>query len=328
MVLTGERVIQALLHQPRNGFSKQVDLTKIDQLLTDKHCMLWLDVQDPTPDDMELLRREFGFHPLAIEDATSSHMRPKLDEYETFYFLVFYALTMDDDGNLRPRELDVFAGENYLVTVHRDAVGEINEARSRWEANQQSIGHGVGSVLYALLDSLVDGYFTVSDTVAERVAAMEERAIRDTGRQTVEEVFALKKQILSVRRILGPERDALNSLMRQDLPLLDRKTVVYLRDVHDHLVRITDTVDLFADLLTSLLDVHLSAVSNSLNQVVKVMTSWTIILMTLALVAGIYGMNFHNIPELSWDYGYPYALGLMAAIGSALFLYLRHRGWL
>jgi magnesium transporter len=321
-------MIQALLHQPREGFSKEVDLTKIDQLLLDKHSILWLDVQDPTPNDMSLLQREFGFHPLAIEDATSAHMRPKLDEYDGFYFLVFYSLALENDGGLKPRELDLFIGENYLVTVHKEAVEEINEARSRWESNQQSIGHGVGALLYALLDSLVDGYFGVSDTVAEQVAALEERAIRDTGRQTVEEVFGLKKPILAVRRILGPERDALNSLMRQDLPLLDRKTVVYLRDVHDHLVRITDTVDLYADLLTSLLDVHLSAVSNSLNQVVKALTSWTIILMTLALVAGIYGMNFHNIPELSWEYGYAYALGLMAATGGALYLYLRRKGWL
>ncbi len=187
---------------------------------------------------------------------------------------------------------------------------------------------GAGALLYALLDALVDGYFTVSDAVTERVAALEERAVRESGPRTVERVFSLKKQLMAVRRILGPERDALNVLMRRDLPLLDRKTVVYLRDVYDHLVRITDTVDLYSDLLTSLLDVHLSAVSNSLNQVVKVLTSWTIILMALALIAGIYGMNFRNMPELSWEYGYGYALGLMAATGVALYLYLRRKGWL
>jgi magnesium transporter len=255
-------------------------------------------------------------------------MRPKLDEYDGYYFLVFYSFAQDKAEVLQAKELDMFVGDNYLVTVHREAVGEINEARSRWEANQQSLGHGVGTLLYSLLDSIVDGYFTVSDAVAERLSELEERAIRDTGRRTMEDVFGLKKQLLAIRRVLGPERDALNALMRQDLPLLDRKTIVYLRDVYDHLARIIDTVDLHGDLLTSLLDVHLSAVSNGLNQVVKVLTSWTIILMALALVASVYGMNFRTMPELSWEYGYPYALGLMAAIGIGLYVYLRRKGWL
>lgn len=321
-------MIKALLHRPHTGFSEENDLAGISDLLADKHCILWLDVLDPTPQDIELLRKEFGFHPLAIEDATSAHMRPKLDEYEGFYFLVFYTLALEKVGLLQLKELDMFVGDNYLVTVHKEEIGEIDEARSRWEANQQGVGRGSGALLYNLLDSIVDDYFTVSDAVAERLSALEERAIQDTGRQTMEDVFALKKQLLAVRRVLGPERDALNALMRQDLTLLDRKTIIYLRDVYDHLARIIDTVDLHSDLLTSLLDVHLSAVSNGLNQVVKVLTSWTIILMALALVAGIYGMNFHNMPELSWEYGYGYALGLMAAIGVALYAYLKHKGWL
>lgn len=320
-------MIQALVHRPREGFSNQVDLENLKPVLEDKAALLWLDVQGPSPEEMELLKREFAFHDLAIEDAMLPHQRPKLDEYDGFYFLVFYALELKGT-DLRSAEVDLFFGDNYVVAVHHEPIKEIGEALKLWESSHESLNHGVGSLVYRLLDSLVDGYFVVADTVAERVAGLEERVIKEANKGMVEEVFALKKRLLSIRRILGPERDALIVLMRQDLPLLDRKTVVYLRDVYDHLVRITDTADVYADLLTSLLDVHLSAVSNRLNQVMKVLTSWTIILMTAALIAGVYGMNFKAMPELDWEYGYAYSLGLMAAVGGGLYLYLKRKGWL
>ncbi len=186
----------------------------------------------------------------------------------------------------------------------------------------------MGSLVHALLDTLVDHYFGLADTVAERVAGLEEQVLGGTNQAVVRDVFALKKQLLAIRRILGPERDALNVLMRQDMSLLDRKTRLHLRDVYDHLVRIIDTADLHGDLLTSTLDVHLSAVSNRLNQIMKTLTSWTIILMSLALIAGIYGMNFRNIPELSWDLGYFYSLGAIVIVGGGLYLYLRRKSWL
>ena len=177
--------------------------------------------------------------------------------------------------------MDLFIGENHLVAVHQQPVKEIEEALSRWERTHGTLNHGVGSLVHALLDTLVDHYFGVADTVAERVAGLEEQVLGGTDQGVVREVFALKKQLLAMRRILGPERDALNALMRQDMSLLDRKTQLYLRDLYDHLVRIIDTVDLHGDLLTSSLDVHLSAVSNRLNQIMKTLTSWTIILMSL-----------------------------------------------
>lgn len=320
-------MIDALLHQPHHGFSKEVDLAHLQGLLEDRHAVLWLDLTDPSPEELDLLRREFGFHELALEDATLPHQRPKLDEYDQFYFLVFYSVRFDK-GDLAMVELDVFVGPNYVVAVHKGAVPEIQEGLRRWQRTDAMLAQGVGALVYALLDGLVDRYFDLADQVAEQVAEMEEQILAGADHGTVQSVFGLKKALLALRRVLGPERDALNVLMRQDIPLLDRKTIVYLRDVYDHLVRITDTVDLHSDLLTNALDVYLSSVSNRLNQVMKTLTSVTIILMSVALIAGIYGMNFRNMPELEWGMGYGWALGLMVAVGGGLYLYLRRKDWI
>ncbi len=321
-------MIHAVLQQPHLGFSREMDLANLKGILEDKRAVLWLDVADPSQEELELLRREFGFHELALEDATLPHQRPKLDEYEQFYFLVFYSVQLGEKAELAMAELDLFVGPNYLVAVHKSPVSEIEEGLRRWERNGSVLGHGVGALVYALLDSLVDRYFDLADQVAEQVGALEQLILEGADRGTVQSVFALKKRLLALRRVLGPERDALGVLMRQDIPLLDGKTIVYLRDVYDHLVRITDTVDLHSDLLTNALDVYLSSISNRLNQVMKTLTSVTIILMSVALISGIYGMNFKNMPELDWPLGYLWALGLMGAVGGGLYLLLKRKDWL
>jgi len=322
-------MIRALLHLPGDGFSQPVDIAGEGAPPRDKRSVLWVDVQDPTPGDVDLLRREFHFHELALEDATRPHQRPKMEEYESFYFLVFYSARLDAKGlTVQLTELDLFIGENHVVAVHRGPLKEIDDGLKRWERNHAVVGHSAGTLVYSLLDALVDGYFDVVDAIAEQVATLEEQIVRGSERDAVQPIFELKKRLLALRRILAPERDALNALMRQDLPLFDAGATVYFRDVYDHLVRIIDTVDLQSDLLTSAVDVYLSSVSNRLNQVMKTLTSVTIILMTVALIAGIYGMNFKNMPELEWELGYPWAIGLMAVSGVGLYVYLRRKGWL
>lgn len=321
-------MIKALLHLPHQGFSTQVDLSDLRSVLDNKHAVLWLDLQNPSPEDVDLLRREFGFHELALEDAVLPHERPKLDEYDQFYFLVFYSLHLKEGYGLELNELDLFVGENYLVAVHKTPIPEIDEMLRHWERNEVLLGYGVGALVHALLDGLVDNYFRVADSVAEQVAELEQKLFEGADQKILQVVFVLKKRLLALRRVLSPERDVLNVLMRRDLPLLDRRTLLYLRDVYDHLARIIDVVDLHSDLLTSVLDVHLSSVSNRLNQVMKTLTSVTIILMTVGMVASIYGMNFRNMPELEWPFGYAWALFMMLTLGVGLYLLLRKKDWI
>jgi magnesium transporter len=316
-------VLRTVLHDVSGEFQESIDPESISELIPDERNVLWLDIQDPTKGDFELLRREFDFHELALEDVVARHQRAKIDEYPDYYFVVFYALSPGES-----REINLFIGDNYLVTVHHGEVPEIGEMVDRWCKNADRIERGVGVLVYSLLDAVVDGYFPVVDEIAERVEVIEEQIFSAGRRDFLGEVFALKKELLNIRRCLGPGRDVLNVLIRRDQPILGEHTLIYFQDVYDHTLRVLETIDLYRDQLSSLLDAHLSVVSNRLNYVMKRMTALATILMSVTLIAGIYGMNFRYMPELEWQYGYAFALGAIAAVGTALALLFRKFDWL
>jgi magnesium transporter len=310
-------------------FYSQVNPSDIDELLAREDTFLWLDLQNPQQQDIELLHEEFKFHPLAIEDATRHHERPKLEAFDSYYFMVFYTLSYNDARRqLASQAVGLFIGANYIVSVHEGEISTIDETIKRWQAHTADFGHDAGALLYALLDAIVDDYFPVIDQLAERVEDMEEQIFERFKDDALQEVFSLKRDLLGVRRVVAPERDVLNVLIRREVPIFERNTILYLQDVYDHIVRITDSIDTYRDLLSSALDAFLSVQSNRLNQIVKVLTIASIVLMSDALVAGIYGMNFEFMPELHWLYGYPYALGLMVVIAAGLILFFRWRKWL
>ena len=310
-------------------FRTEVDPSDISELIQHADTFVWLDLQNPQERDVDLLREEFSFHPLSIEDATRHHERPKLEAFERYYFLVFYCMGYDaKQSRLTSEALALFIGANFLVSVHRGPIGSIDETIRRWRANAGEFGNDAGGPLYNLLDALVDDYFPVIDQLAERVEAIEERIFEHFSEDALQDVFALKRDLLAVRRVVAPERDVLNVLIRREVPIFERNTITYLQDVYDHVVRITDSIDTYRDLLSSALDAFLSVQSNRLNQIVKVLTIASIVLMSDALVAGIYGMNFEFMPELHWMFGYPWALGLMACISVGLILFFRSRKWL
>ena len=313
----------------KGAFSNGGDVRDIKRFLQDGKETLWLDIVDPGDDDIRLLREDFHFHPLAIEDATHRHQRPKVDSYEHYYFVVFYCMSIDgDDGRISASPVYLFIGQHYLVTVHQGKIGQVQETLRRWRDPESPLKNEVGALIYALLDAIVDDYFPVMDQVAERVEDLEEQIFSNFDEMALQSIFRLKKDLLNVRRVVTPERDVLNVMLRREIPVFSQDDVTYLQDVYDHIVRITDTLDTYRDLLSSSLDSFLSVQSNRLNQVVKVLTVTSIVLMSVTLVAGIYGMNFDNMPELHWRYGYFWALGLMAAISVGLVVLFRRIKWL
>ncbi len=289
---------------------------------------LWLDLVAPSADDFERLREKFGFHPLAIEDATRIHHRPKVDSYDTYYFVVFYCIGLDEKEHVKLTTLYMFIGQNYLVTVHSEAIPQIKETLRRWRNPHSPLGQDIGSLLYALLDAIVDDYFPVIDKIADRVEDLEESIFGKFDTDALQRIFRLKKELLSVRRAIAPERDVVNVMLRRDINVFDEHDVMYLQDVYDHVIRILDSVDIYRDLLSSALDSYLSVQSNYLNQIVKILTITSIVLMSVAAVAGIYGMNFDYMPELHWRYGYAWALGLMVTMRARLIVWFRRIKWL
>jgi magnesium transporter len=325
-----------MLLSRRDGVvNKEIDPAHCGRILADPDNLVWVDIDSPTREDVEVLHREFGFHELALEDAIKHSERPKIDTYDDFYLMVFYAVSFDEAApRVDEHEVDIFVGRNYMVTVHEGLVTELDDVARRWERNSAALCSSVGVLLYSLIDTLVDCYLPILDRMAELIEDVEERIFGAYDPHAQAHIFTLRKELLHLRRVLAPERDVVLQLSRRQLPGLEENTSAYFQDVYDHVVRATDAVDLYRDLLSSALDSYLSVASNNLNLIFRTLTSVSIILMTLALIAGIYGMNFNpqasrfNMPELNSRYGYPATLALMALVTGVLYFYFRRKRWL
>lgn len=290
--------------------------------------LLWVDVLSPGAEEADFLRGELGLHPLAVEDCVRGRQRPKVDRYPGYFFLVLYATRVNVERNrMALNEIHLFLGERFVVTVHDARIAEVGEVLARWRV---SPGHysDTGAIAHALLDGIVDGYFPVLDHFSDRVEEVEEGMFQETEEAGMQQVLALRRELTIFRRIVAPERDLFTTLLRRDIPFLRPELIPYFQDVHDHVLRVTEEIDALRELLAAAVDAHLSAISNRLNQTLRLMAAWSIILMAMAWIAGVYGMNFQLMPELAWRYGYAWALGAMVAVGGGLLAYFHRRGWL
>ena len=321
-------MIKVILHNNDQKAIIDAPVEELPEIVAREHTMLWVDLTDPTQDEVNAIGTIFKFHPLALEDTMSDDIRPKIDQYDGYSFIAFYGMTHSLEG-CRAHSVDIFIGTNYMVTFHDSALPVIEETANRWKQNVASLGNrGPGFLLYSLLDALVDGYFPVLDSITDRAEDLEESVLAGGEPLLQGSIIQLRRELLLIRRVAGPERDVMNILVRRDPPYFGKKEVVFFQDVYDHLLRVIDTVDLTRDMLAGVLDANLSMVSYNLNVVVKRLTSSSIILMSVTLVAGIYGMNFVNMPELEWHLGYLFALGLMVVIGVVEFLVFKKIDWL
>jgi magnesium transporter len=291
--------------------------------------VVWTDVSDPTSKDFEELAEEFGFHPLSIEDCRNEHQRPKVEEYPGYYFIVLYEATLAGSGDkLELRELNIFLGKNYLVTVHSRPIRANETAKRLWREWSDRSDHGAGLIAYLLIDAIVDDYLPLLDVISDHMDDLEDSIFGEWRAEVIEDIFTVKKKLLYLRRAVTPLRDVFNTLLRREQPIVPREAHVYFQDVFDHLIRVADTIDTLRDMLSSTMDAYLSVSGNRMNKIMKRLTSISTILMSVTLVAGVYGMNFERMPELKWRFGYVYALLSMVGIGLGLYVYLKKVDWL
>jgi magnesium transporter len=290
--------------------------------------LVWIDITSPGAAEAEFLRERCGFHPLAVEDCLRGRQRPKVDRYPTYLFLVFYAAAINEERHrMALNELHLFLGKRFIVSVHDHRLTEVSQIVARWRAAPDRLG-SVGALAHALLDELVDNYFPVLDHIAERTEALESAVFE--GRETLDmrRVLKLRQQLVHFRRFVAPGRDVFGTLIRRDLPFLSPDLLPYFQDVHDHLIRVTEGIDATRELVSGTMEAHMTVASNRLNSTMRMLTAWSIILMSMTIVAGIYGMNFAYMPELGWRWGYFGALALMLVIGGSLGAFFRARDWL
>lgn len=310
-------------------FTENCLAADISELRIEAQNVVWADVSDPTSTDFEELAEEFGFHPLSIEDCRNEHQRPKVEEYPGYYFIVLYeAQLAGANDRLELRELNIFLGKNYLVTVHSRPIRAIDTASRLWHEWTDRAEQGSGLLAYLLIDAIVDDYLPLLDVVSERMDDLEDSIFGEFRPEAIEEIFSIKKKLLYLRRSITPLRDVFNTMLRREQPIFPRETHVYFQDVFDHLIRVSDTIDTLRDMLGSTMDAYLSVSGNRMNQIMKRLTSISTVLMSVTLVAGIYGMNFTLMPELQWRYGYVFALLSMVGIGASLYVYFKKINWL
>lgn len=317
-----------VLNRESRAFTRYDNPDEISELCSLSPNIVWADVSDPTSEDFDELAKEFGFHPLSIEDCRNEHQRPKVEEFPGYYFIVLYEAELVLGRRLELRELNIFLGKNYLVTVHSQPIRAIEVAERLWSEWTDLAERGTGLLAYLLIDSIVDDYMPLLDALSDRMDELEDQIFVDSQAEALEEIFRIKKELLFLRRSVTPLRDVFNTLLRREQQIFSRETHVYFQDVFDHLIRVADTIDTLRDLLSATMDAYLSVSGNRMNMIMKRLTVISTILMSVTLVAGIYGMNFEFMPELKWRFGYVGALGSMLVIGIVIYLYFRKIKWL
>ncbi|CAN5848622.1 magnesium/cobalt transporter CorA [soil metagenome] len=323
-------MITVSLVQDESTPRTDLDVDDISEVIKDPDAVMWVDVLRPMDEEIAIVDREFDIHPLALQALRHTTARPEIDFYDSFIYLNFYVVHPTSDMTLiEPRLISFFVGSNYLVTVHDEPLRVVEEVHRNWTQSTAEVGdRRIGLLLYSILDSLVDQYFATIDSMSDTMENLEDAIFQAKGGSSLQQLFDFKNQVMAFRRIVAPERDVLNALIRGDSPMVDRQTSVYMQDVYDHLLRVIDSLDNYRDLLSNILDAHLSVTSNRLNHTMKTLAASSTILMSMTLVASIYGMNFDHIPELSWRFGYWWALGLMASIGFSLIYAFRKIDWI
>lgn len=295
----------------------------------------WLHVQGtPTPELLESLGRVYGLHPLALEDVLMQGQRTKFEIYENQFFVVLNHPRRDDQGELTVDQVNFFLGDNYVITIDEGPSDRFAPVRQRVQGRPTVRARGADYLFYALIDVVIDEGFPLLEDLGERLEDLESDVLDNPTRGLRNQIHYIKRELVLLRRAWWPQREVVSSLIRDGDQLLSDTTKLYLRDCYDHSVRMIDFVETYREMTSSLLDTYLSSVSQRMNDIMKVLTIIATIFMPLTFIAGIYGMNFShaaspwNLPELTWRFGYFYALGVMALIAILMLVYFRRKHWL
>jgi magnesium transporter len=293
--------------------------------------MTWINVaglHDPAL--LEQLGQALGLHPLVLEDVANTAQRPKVEDYEGYFFIVLKMLEYDQEaGAVRVEQVSLVLGDNYLVSFQEDASDVFDPVRTRLRNAAGRLRKFAADYLaYALIDAIVDNYFVILELIGDEIEEIEEQVSEHPENQPLPSIYRLKREMIALRRAVWPLREVLAVLQHSESPLIRPGTAIYLRDVYDHTIQIMDTVESMRDLLSGMLDVYLSVLSNRMNEIVKVLTIFSTIFIPLTFLAGVYGMNFRHFPEIQWQYGYSLFWLVCGLIAVIMLLYFRRKRWL
>ncbi|MGH8162143.1 MAG: magnesium/cobalt transporter CorA [Gammaproteobacteria bacterium] len=295
--------------------------------------LTWFHLQGPPiAEQLQRLRELYGLHPLALEDVFDEEHRPKFESYEAQYFVVLNHLRRAEDDDLRTDQVSFFLGKNYVISIDEGPTDGFEPVRQRLRAKRTMLSRGADYLLYALMDVVIDSGFPLLEALGERLERLEDQILDNPTREARNRIHYVKRELVTMRRAWWPQREVISSLIRDGDQFLTENTRVYMRDCYDHSVIMIDFLETYREMVSSLLDTYLSAVTQRMNDIMKALTIIATIFLPLTFITSLYGMNFDtafhwNMPELHWRYGYFYALGVMLAIVIAMLYYFKRKRW-
>jgi len=310
-----------------------IPIEDISEYVSQRDCFVWVALFEPSTQELDVMAEEFNLHELAVDDARHGHQRPKIEEYGDSLFAVLHTIerekSPDGSDELVTGEVDMFVGSNYLLTVrHRTHVG-FAAVRARTEHEPELLKRGSGYVFYAVMDNVVDRYFPVIDALETELEKIEEQIfVRNAARSNIQALYALKQKLMTLKHAVDPLMEATGRLYGGRVPQICAGMGEYFRDVYDHLSRIHSSIEGIREMLTTAIQVNLGMISLSESEVTKKLAAWAAIIAVPTMVAGIYGMNFKNMPELEWTFGYPISIAIMFAVDVYLYYHFRRLKWL
>ncbi len=320
-------VYRAGAEQVEEGFTVE----QLPDLLQDESLIFWVNMEQPTLDDDQVLLDVFNIHPLTVEDCRASRHHPKIEEFPHYLYFILHGVRTDaSPERFNTVELDGILGRNYVLTYHHETFPGIDGVKQRIRTSPLLCQRGAAFLLHQIIDNIIDDYLPVLDDFDERITKLEDDifALKSPDDSILEETLNLKRSVLRLRRISGKQLDILYRMSHGQFALIDGQVLPFYRDIHDHLVRVTDLAEQYRDLIVGSTDAYLSVVSNRMNEVMKVLTIFSAIMLPLTFVAGVYGMNFEYMPELKSPVGYFSVLGFMLVLAIGMLIFFWRRGWI
>ena len=306
-----------------------IPIAEISDYLRRPDCFVWVALKDATPEEMATMQKEFGLHELAVEDSLHGHQRPKVEEYGDTVFAVVHTVEMTPADEIATGEVDIFVGPKFVLSVRNRSNQNLLQVRERSEREPQLLRHGPAFVFYALLDAVVDRYFPIIDRLETELEELENQMFEaGTSQSNIQRLYELKRESGVVRHAVTPLIDAVHKLFSGRVPAVCENNREYFRDVFDHLLRMNGSLDNLRDTIGTAIQVNLAMVAIEESVVNKRLAAWAGIFAVISAFAGIWGMNFKNMPELEWHYGYPMALGTIAVVCAILYRQFKKSGWL
>jgi magnesium transporter len=309
------------------------DISAIEEAfeLSDPASVTWVNIDGiHQVDIIERIGTHWGLHPLTLEDILNTDQRPKMEDFEEYLYLVLKMLSYDEGArNLCMEQVSIVLGQSFVISFQESEGDVFEPVRSRLRNGRGRIRKmGSDYLAYAITDAIVDDYFLVLEKIGEDIESLEDELVRNPGSETVQAIHNVKRKLIFLRKSVWPLREAVLRLEKEETSLIQERTVVYLRDVYDHTIQVIDTIETFRDMVSGMLDVYLSSVSNKMNEVMKVLTIIATIFIPLTFIAGIYGMNFEYMPELKWHSAYGIVWIIMIVIALSMLFFFRKRKWL